>query len=129
MPDKKTILVVEDDPMNMEMACDLLEIAGYKVLRAESVEVGIDIARAGKPDLVVMDLALPGMSGQEGMVRLRDDPETAGIPVVAFTASVMGFDLSKLLESGFWAVITKPIDTRRFAETLARHMKGQGQGK
>ena len=129
MPDKKTILVVEDDPMNMEMACDLLEIAGYKVLRAESVEVGIDIARAGKPDLVVMDLALPGMSGVEGMVRLRDDPETAGIPVVAFTASVMGFDLSKLLESGFWAVITKPIDTRRFAETLARHMKGQGQGK
>lgn len=129
MPENKTVLVVEDDPMNMEMACDLLEIAGYRVLRAESVEAGIDLARAEKPDLVVMDLALPGMSGVEGMTRLRDDPQTADIPVVAFTASVMGFDRSKLLESGFRAVITKPIDTRRFAETLALHMNGPGQGK
>lgn len=116
------ILIVEDDPMNMEMVADLLDAAGYEVLRAETGEAALALARAAPPDLVLMDIALPGMDGLDAMRWLRQDPRTARIPIVAFTASVMGIDHEKASQAGCLGIIAKPIDTRTFARTIASYL-------
>jgi CheY-like chemotaxis protein len=130
---QKTILIIEDNPMNMEMASDLLEIAGYEVLKAENAEDGIQVARdAEQLDLVLMDIALPGIDGIEATRILKKDEKTKKIPIVALTAHAMKDDNDAALEVGCSGYITKPIDTRTFATAVGHffspHIKGKGEG-
>lgn len=117
------ILIVEDDPMNMEMAEDLLHMAGHQIAKAVTAEAGLALALADPPDLVLMDVALPGIDGLEAMRRLRQDTRTAGIPIVIFTASIMGLELEKARQSGCQGVITKPINTRTFAKEIESYLR------
>ena len=120
------ILIVEDNPLNMELATELLEAAGYSVRQAFSAEAGLRLARDQQPDLILMDLRLPGMDGHAAVKALKQDPVTAGIPTVALTAQAMKGDEATALQSGFDGYIPKPIDTRNFPQTVARLLGAQG---
>ncbi|MGO9569089.1 MAG: response regulator [Desulfomonilaceae bacterium] len=123
---KKKVLVVEDDLLSMELVTDLLEVAGYEVLPAETAEKGMDIARAGTPALILMDIRLPGIDGLTATAMLKDDPRTTHIPIVALTASTMRGDERKCLEAGCTGYIAKPINTREFAKTVAAYITAIG---
>ena len=114
----RKVLLIEDNLMNMELATDLLEAAGYEVLKAERAEAGIAIAIAEQPDVILMDIALPGMDGLEATRRLKLDVRTARIPIVALTASAIRGDDDKAQSAGCCGYIAKPIDTRVFAKTI-----------
>jgi len=120
MSEKRTILIVEDNPMNLKLARDVLEAKGYRVIVAENGEYGVALAGAEQPDLVLMDIQLPGIDGVEALERLRGDPATADTPIVAFTASVMAGDRSRVTAAGFDAFVAKPIDLKPFLATLAK---------
>lgn len=116
------ILIVEDNPANMELASDLLEIAGYAVLPAITAEIGLEIARRQRPALILMDEGLPGMNGLEAVRILRDDETTCRIPIVMVTAHAMKGNRERALEAGCAGHITKPIDTRAFAAQIAEYL-------
>jgi len=116
------VLVVEDNPVNLELVAALLESEGCGVILAETADVSLRLAATERPDLIVMDIQLPGMSGHEATRRLKADPATAGIPVVALTAHAMRGEETRAREAGFDAFLTKPIDTRAFRETLHRFL-------
>ena len=120
------ILIVEDNPMNMELATDLLEASGYIVIQAGVAEEGIELARAELPDLILMDISLPAMDGLEATGVLKQDPATKGINVIALTAHAMKGDEEKALAAGCGGYITKPIDTREFPKTVARFIEAAG---
>jgi len=120
---RQRVLVVEDNPMNMELATDLLEAAGYTVLQAPSAEDGIRQAQRELPDLILMDVRLPGMDGHAAVRVLKRDPVTASIPTVALTAQAMMGDEEAALESGFDGYIAKPIDTRTFVPAVTALLK------
>ena len=124
MSDKRTILIVEDNPMNLKLARDVLEAKGYRVVVAENGEDGVALAAAERPDLVLMDIQLPGIDGVEALRRLREDPATSRILVVAFTASVMAGERSRVTAAGFDAFVSKPIDLKPFLATIARLLEG-----
>jgi CheY-like chemotaxis protein len=117
-----TILIIEDNPANMELATDLLEPLGYVVLPAETAEEGIQRATHELPDLILMDVALPGMDGLSATQRLKGDPRTSRIPIVALTAHAMCGDEGRMLAAGCDGYITKPIDTRTFPATVTRYL-------
>ena len=119
MADDK-ILIVEDNPMNLELATDLLETAGYTVIHAGKAEEGIKLARDEFPDLILMDISLPGMDGLEATGVLKQDPKTRDIPVIAMTAHAMKGDEERALAAGCAGYIAKPIDTRAFPKEVAR---------
>ena len=108
------VLIVEDNQRNLELVRDILEAKGYGTVEAGSAEDGLRIARTHAPDLILMDIQLPGMGGIEGLRALRAEPATAGIPVVAITASVMLADREQILRAGFDGFIEKPITVRSF---------------
>ena len=108
------ILVVEDNERNLKLLRDVLEYAGYDVRVARTAEDGITLAVKEPPDLVLMDLQLPGMDGMEALRRLRENPRTVGIPVVAVTAQAMKQDRERALEAGFDGYLEKPISVREF---------------
>ena len=112
------ILIVEDNEKNMKLVRDVLQVKGYRTLEAGSAEDGIALARARKPDLVLMDIQLPGMNGIEALGVLRADPATAAIPVIAVTASVMQQDRNLITQAGFDAYIGKPINLKEFLEAV-----------
>ena len=114
------VLVVEDNPVNLELVTELLEQEGCQVLSAQSAEDGLRLAAAERPDLVLMDLQLPGMTGYAATSRLKADPNTAAIPVMALTSFAMRGDDRKAREAGCDAYLTKPLDTQVFRETLRR---------
>ena len=116
---KHNILIVEDNAMNMELAVDLLEAAGYIVSKAGEAEAGIELARSSRPDLILMDISLPGMDGLAAAQTLKTDAATRSIPVVALTAHAMKGDEEKALAAGCSGYLTKPIDTRTFVKTVA----------
>ncbi len=120
------ILIVEDNLMNMELATDLLEASGYVVIQAMVAEDGIELARAESPDLILMDISLPGMDGLEATGVLKQDPATKDINVVVLTAHAMKGDEEKVLAAGCDGYITKPIDTREFPKTVARFIEPAG---
>jgi CheY-like chemotaxis protein len=122
------ILIVEDNAMNMELAVDLLQAAGYVVLSATEAEQGIEVARATKPDLILMDISLPGMDGLVATQRLKSDPTTREIPVVALTAHAMKGDEEKALAAGCAGYLTKPIDTRTFGQAIGRYLGSPSSG-
>ena len=122
------MLVVEDNAANMELVTDLLGVGGFRVLQAATAEDGIRLAKAEHPDLILMDIALPGMDGLQATRLLGEDPETGGIPVVALTAHAMSGDKEKALAAGCVGYITKPIDTRAFARTVTLFLSTHRSG-
>jgi two-component system cell cycle response regulator DivK len=114
----KTILIVEDNTLNMKMLADLLGSQGYAVLQAEDGEPGFTMAKQHRPDLILMDIQLRDISGLEVTRRLRADPETRDIPVVAVTAFAMRGDAERLLAGGCDGYVPKPISPRRFLDTV-----------
>ena len=122
------ILVVEDNERNLKLLRDVLEYAGYEVRAAQTAEDGIALAVSKPPDLVLMDLQLPGIDGMEALRRLREDPRTAGIPVVAVTAQAMRQDRERALEAGFDGYVEKPISVRAFLDQVRRFLPGEEAG-
>jgi len=112
------ILIVEDNEKNMKLVRDVLQVKGYQTLEAATAEDGIALAQAHSPDLVLMDIQLPGMNGIEALGVLRANPATAHIPVIAVTASVMQQDRKLITEAGFDAYIGKPINLKEFLQAV-----------
>ena len=103
------ILIVEDNPANMKLAALLLHNAGHTVLRAEDAETGLTLARADHPDVILMDVQLPGMDGLAATALLKKDPVTAAIPIIALTAMAMKSDQDRCVIAGCAAYISKPL--------------------
>ena len=112
------ILIIEDSEPNRRLARDLLQVHGYRTIEAETAEHGIAVAAEQLPDLVVMDIHLPGIGGIEALAKLRAETATRTIPVVAFTASVMAQDRSEIIAAGFDAFVSKPLDLEAFVRTV-----------
>jgi two-component system cell cycle response regulator DivK len=113
-----TILIVEDNDKNLKLVRDVLRVKGYATLEATTAEDGIRIAVEQSPDLILMDIQLPGMNGIEALRVLRANPATAGIRVIAVTASVMQQDRSQITEAGFDGYLGKPLDLKVFLESV-----------
>jgi CheY-like chemotaxis protein len=122
------ILVVEDNERNLKLLRDVLEYAGYDVRVARTAEDGITLAVKEPPDLVLMDLQLPGIDGMEALRRLRENPRTAHIPVVAVTAQAMKQDRERALDAGFNGYIEKPISVRAFPDQVRGFLSGGAEG-
>jgi len=104
-----TILVIEDDPLNMKLTCKILTSSRYKVLKATDAESGLFTARQMHPDLILMDIQLPGMDGLQATMKLKSDPELRTIPVIALTALAMAGDEQRILACGCDGYISKPF--------------------
>jgi CheY-like chemotaxis protein len=114
------ILIIEDNLLNLELATDLLEAGGFVVSSAQTAEAGLWLARELLPDLVLMDFSLPGMDGLSATKKLKADPATGHLTVVALTANAMKGDEETALNAGCDGYLTKPIDTRTFLATVAK---------
>lgn len=114
-----TLLYVEDNPANLMLVEDLIaRRPDIRLLSARDGNRGIEIARASRPDVILMDINLPGISGIKALRILAEDPATAHIPVVALSANAMPHDIEKGLEAGFFRYLTKPIKVNEFMDTL-----------
>jgi two-component system, cell cycle response regulator DivK len=109
-----TILVVEDNATNMKLSTFLLESADHTVIAATSAEIGLTLARETRPDLILMDIHLPGMDGLEATALLKADDATRDIPVIALTALAMKGDEERILAAGCDGYIAKPLDYKDF---------------
>lgn len=118
-----TVLVVEDNALNLKLVRDVLGHAGYRVLEAGDAERGLELARDGAPDLILMDVQLPGIDGVEALRRLRADAATASIPVVALTALAMKEDRERFLSAGFDGYLEKPVSVPDLAAQLAAFLE------
>lgn len=114
----KRVLIVEDNEKNLKLLRDLLEVKGYLALTATSAEEGLLLARSELPDLIVMDISLPGMDGIAALQALRADARTRAIPVVAVTASVMRTEREMIEKAGFDGYMGKPIDVLGFLQLV-----------
>jgi two-component system cell cycle response regulator DivK len=112
------ILIIEDNPANMKLASFLLNRAGHDVLETTEAETGIGTARAELPDLILMDIQLPGMDGLEATRRLKSDPETRAIRIYAFTGLAMKGDREKMFDAGCDGYIKKPISVDTFFKEI-----------
>src|SRR4249919_673394 len=112
------ILIVEDNEKNLKLVRDVLQVKGYQTLEAGTGEDGVRIAGELIPDLILMDIQLPGMNGIEALRVLRQNAATAAIPVIAVTASVMQQDRNQITEAGFDAYIGKPLNLKEFLEAV-----------
>jgi two-component system cell cycle response regulator DivK len=112
------ILIVEDNDKNLKLVRDVLQVKGFATIEAGTAEEGIQLAASRKPDLILMDIQLPGMSGIEALKHLRSDKATASIPVVAVTASVMQQDRKLITEAGFDGYVGKPINIKEFLDAV-----------
>ncbi|MBW8067348.1 MAG: response regulator [Ferrovum sp.] len=113
------ILVVDDNALNLQLACITLELAGYETVGASDGRNAIEIAESEPLDLILMDLRMPVMDGKQAMRHIKANELTRHIPVVALTASAMKGERELLLASGFDGYIDKPIDVKSFAHTVA----------
>lgn len=112
------VLIVEDNERNLKLVRDVLQVKGFLTLEAGTAEDGIKLAGERKPDLILMDIQLPGMSGIDALKVLRSNSATAAIPVVAVTASVMQQDRKQITEAGFDGYIGKPINIKEFLDAV-----------
>ena len=119
---KLKIMVVEDHQLNLKLVTDLLEIEGFEVMPCEDAESAVMAIRKGLPDMILMDIALPGMDGLELTRILKADAKTKDIVIVALTAFAMKGDREKALAAGCNGYITKPIETRRFKEQIMQYL-------
>ena len=118
----RRILVVEDNPLNIKLVRDVLTAFGYEVVEAHSGEEGVELAGTCLPDLVLMDLQLPGIDGYEALRLLRQDPRLGGVPVVAVTAFAMKEDRERTAREGFDGYLGKPISVRALPEQVSRFL-------
>lgn len=116
----KTILIVEDNELNMKLFRDLLEAQGYGILQTRDGMQALDLARKERPDLIVMDIQLPQVSGLEVTKWIKADDDLKHIPVVAVTAFAMKGDEEKIREGGCEAYVAKPISVKDFLTTIER---------
>lgn len=116
----EVILIVEDNEKNLKLVRDILQFNGYQTVEATTAEEGLEIARSQVPDLILMDIQLPGMDGITAFRILRADPVTDRIPVIAVTASAMTLDRKKIMEAGFQGYQAKPIKVKEFNEEVRR---------
>jgi signal transduction histidine kinase/ActR/RegA family two-component response regulator len=122
--DTPTLLYIEDNPANLRLVQELLRLRnGLKMISAPEGHLGIELAKTHQPDLVLMDLNLPGMSGEDARKVLQAHPKTAHIPIIAVTANAMPRDIRKGLEAGFFRYITKPINIDEFNEAIDSALK------
>jgi two-component system cell cycle response regulator DivK len=112
------ILVVEDDANSQKLVCAVLELNGFEVVRASTADAAVTAALEHQPELVLMDIQLPGDSGVSAMERIRQNPTTSHIPVVATTAFAMKGDRERFLSAGFAGYLSKPIDVRSFVASV-----------
>lgn len=113
------VLVVEDNPANMTLATFLLKSAGHTVLSATDAESGLTLARSDQPDLILMDIQLPGMDGLQATAVLKADATTRSIPVIALTALAMKGDEERIRAAGCDGYIAKPLAYREFLATIS----------
>ena len=111
---KPVILVVEDNERNRKLVRTVLEFRGYEVVECDDGEPALELARKHRPVLVLMDIQLPKVNGVEALARLRADPDTKAIPVVAVTASVTPTERERVVAAGFNGYIAKPIEVETF---------------
>jgi two-component system cell cycle response regulator DivK len=116
------LLIVEDNPTNLTLATFLLESAGHAVLTATDAECGLALARAERPDLILMDIQLPGMDGLEATAQLKGDDVTRAIPVIALTALAMKGDEERIRAAGCDGYIAKPMRYQEFLATIATQL-------
>ena len=116
---KEKILIVEDDPMHMRLLEMTLRAQNYTLLKATDGEEALDIAARERPDLILMDIRLPKMSGFEVAKKLRENPALSHIPIIAITAHAMSGDRDKIIASGCDTYLTKPVDTRQLPGVIA----------
>ena len=121
------ILIVEDNERNLKLVRDVLQVKGYQTLEAVTGEDGVKLAIEQKPDLVLMDIQLPGINGIEALGQLRANPVTAKIPVIAVTASVMQQDRKQITEAGFDAYVGKPINLKEFLDAVRKALEAKSQ--
>lgn len=121
------IFVIDDNPMNLKLACDVLEFEGYTVGKATDAEQAQEILQHTKPDLILMDIALPGMDGLTLTRKLKADSRLKDVPIVAITAFAMKGDDQKALAAGCDGYITKPIDTRKLGEQVAGFLRAAAE--
>lgn len=116
------ILIVDDNPTNLKLVTFLVKSHGHEVVTASDAETATAAVVARRPTLILMDLQLPGIDGLELTRRLKADPETRSIPIIALTAYAMKGDQEKALAAGCDDYVTKPIDTRTLPDVIARHV-------
>jgi two-component system, cell cycle response regulator DivK len=116
------VLVIEDNPANMKLATFLLQSAGHTVSGATDAEAGLLSARMGRPDLILMDIQLPGMDGLEATTQLKRDDATRAIPVIALTALAMKGDEERIRAAGCDGYIAKPMDYKQFLTAIAARL-------
>jgi CheY-like chemotaxis protein len=124
MIEGKKVLVIEDNELNMKLVVALLTLKKLKVLCAEDAESGLRLAREHRPDLILMDIQLPGMDGLTATRLLKEAPDLKDIPVVALTSYAMQGDMEKSMAAGCAGYIAKPIDTRGFMECIQTFLGG-----
>jgi two-component system cell cycle response regulator DivK len=120
----RLVLVVEDNAINMELVRDVLNAKGYRVLEATSGEEGLELAAEHAPDLILLDIQLPGIDGVTTLQRFRENATTAKTTVVALTAQAMEGDRESFLDSGFDGYISKPIDVPEFIRAVGGYCDG-----
>ena len=117
-----TVLIVEDNPANMTLATFLLKSAGHTVLSATDAEAGLTLARGEHPNLILMDMQLPGMDGLEATALLKRDDATRAIPVIALSALAMKGDEERIRAAGCDGYIAKPMDYKEFLAAIAAQL-------
>jgi CheY-like chemotaxis protein len=118
------VLIVEDNEKNMKLIRDLLQVTGYRTLEATSGEQAVELVLGETPELVLMDVQLPGIDGVEALSRLRQDERAAAIPVIALTAQAMRGDRERFLSAGFSDYLPKPVDVLALLRTVRKHCDG-----
>jgi two-component system, cell cycle response regulator DivK len=118
------ILIVEDQPLNRKLVRDVLQAKGYRTVETETAEEGLQVALDQRPALILMDIQLPGINGIEALRRLRADPSTSAIPIIAVTASAMQQNRQEILEAGFDGYQPKPINVAAFLNAVRETLDG-----
>ncbi len=120
------VLIIEDNPANMKLVIFLLESAGHTALSAANAEAGLSVAREQQPNLILMDVQLPGMDGLEAIALLKRDNRTSGISVIALTALAMKGDEERIRAAGFDGYVAKPIRYQQLLATIDRQLASRG---
>lgn len=122
--DGNVVLIVEDNEKNLKLVRDVLQFHGFTTVEATDAQHGIRAASESHPNVILMDIELPDMDGVTALGHLRADPDVAGIPVVALTASAMPDDRQRFTDAGFDGYLVKPIDIRAFPDQVRSYCKG-----
>jgi two-component system, cell cycle response regulator DivK len=119
------VLIVEDNPLNLKLVRDVLLMAGFEVIEARTGEDGVARAQDSHPDVILMDLQLPGVDGTQAMRTIKASPRGSGIPIVALTAFAMSEDRDRALRNGFDGYLSKPISVRDLPRQIAELLPGR----